>query len=203
MFERFTDRARRAVVLAAEEARELCHDYVGPEHILLGIAHEGHGVGAMVLTSLGISDEGIRRQIEETAGRGEHPLTGHIPFTDRAKKTLGLATRESLRLGHDYIGTEHLLLGIADEGGCLAAHILVSSGADSARIHALVARQARQPEHQRRRDRVASGTRGSGERGGKLALFLRPDPGHGCARDRQGCSRSADRCDTRAHAPAS
>jgi len=141
MFERFTDRARRAVVLASDEARELGHDYVGPEHILLGIAHEGHGVGAMALTSVGISDEAIRRQIEETAGRGEHRLTGHIPFTDRAKKGLELATRESLRLGHDYIGTEHLLLGIADEGGGLAAHILVSCGANSARIHELVARQ--------------------------------------------------------------
>lgn len=141
MFERFTDRARRALVLAARQARELRHDYVGPEHILLGIAHEGHGIGATVLTSLGISDEGIRRQIQETAGHGEHPLSGHIPFTDRAKKALELATRESLRLGHDYIGTEHLLLGIADEGGSLATQILVSSGAGSVRIHALVARQ--------------------------------------------------------------
>jgi hypothetical protein len=141
MFEKFTDRARRAVVLASDEARELGHDYVGPEHILLGIAHEGHGVGAMALTSAGISEDGIRRQIEETADRGEHPLTGHIPFTDRAKKVLEVATRESLRLGHDYIGTEHLLLGIADDGGGLAAHILVSCGANSARIHELVARQ--------------------------------------------------------------
>jgi len=139
MFERFTDRARRAVVLASDEARQLRHDYIGPEHLLLGIALEGQGVGAMVLTSLGITDEVIRRQIEETAVRGEQPLTGHIPFTDRAKEVLTLAMTASLRLGHNYIGTEHLLLGIADEGSRLAERILGGAGADSQRIHVLVA----------------------------------------------------------------
>jgi hypothetical protein len=141
MFERFTDRARRAVVLASDDARELGHGYIGPEHILLGLAHEGHGVGAMVLTSLAITEEGIRRQIEEAAGRGEHAPAGHIPFTSCAKSALERAVRESLLLGHDYIATEHLLLGIAGDSGGLAAGILASSGADFARIHALVLRQ--------------------------------------------------------------
>ncbi len=141
MFERFTDRARRVVMLTSDEARELRHDYIGPEHLLLGIAHEGHGIGATVLTSLGITEEVIRRQIEETVARGGQPLTGHIPFTDRAKNVLTLAMTASLRLGHDYIGTEHLLLGIAGDSDGLAAQILASSGADFARIHALVLRQ--------------------------------------------------------------
>jgi hypothetical protein len=138
MFERFTDRARRAVVLASDEARQLRHDYIGPEHLLLGIGLEAQGVGAVVLTSLGITGEGIRLQIEEAVGRGELPVSDHIPFTGRAKNALELAVRESLRLGHDTIATEHLLLGVAGDSDSLAAQILARSGADFARIHALV-----------------------------------------------------------------
>jgi Clp amino terminal domain, pathogenicity island component len=138
MFEKFNDGARRATVLAVESARELGHEYVGPEHILLGIAQEGRGIGAVVLASSGISEDRIRRQIEEAAGRSSHLPAGHIPFTGGSKDALVLAVRESLRLGHDYIGTEHLLMGIAGDSGGLAVQILAGSGADVARIHELV-----------------------------------------------------------------
>src|SRR5262250_669778 len=112
MFERFTDRARRVVVLAQEEARMLNHNYIGTEHILLGLIHEGEGVAAKALESLGISLEAVRQQVEEIIGQGQQAPSGHIPFTPRAKKVLELSLREALQLGHVYIGTEHILLGL-------------------------------------------------------------------------------------------
>ena len=112
MFERFTDRARRVVVLAQEEARMLNHNYIGTEHILLGLIHEGEGVAAKALESLGISLEAVRQQVEEMIGQGQQAPSGHIPFTPRAKKVLELSLREALQLGHNYIGTEHILLGL-------------------------------------------------------------------------------------------
>src|SRR5271166_2329542 len=135
MFERFTDRARRVVVLAQEEARMLNHNYIGTEHILLGLIHEGEGVAAKSLESLGISREGVRSQVEEIIGQGQQaPSSGHIPFTPRAKKVLELSLREALQLGHNYIGTEHILLGLIREGEGVAAQVLVRLGADLNRV---------------------------------------------------------------------
>ena len=132
MFERFTDRARRVVVLAQEEARMLNHNYIGTEHILLGLIHEGEGVAAKALESLGISLDAVRQQVEEIIGQGQQapsPSEG-IPFTPRAKKVLELSLRESLQLGQNYIGTEHILLGLIREGDGVAAQVLVSLGCD-------------------------------------------------------------------------
>ena len=134
MFERFTDRARRVVVLAQEEARMLNHNYIGTEHILLGLIHEGEGVAAKALESLGISLEGVRHQVEEIIGQGQSAPSGHIPFTPRAKKVLELSLREALQLGHNYIGTEHILLGLIREGEGVAAQVLVKLGADLNRV---------------------------------------------------------------------
>jgi hypothetical protein len=129
VFERFTDRARRVVVLAQEEARMLEHHYIGTEHLLLGLINEGEGVAAQVLESLDISLDQTRAQIEEIVGRGDGVAAGHIPFTPRAKKVLELSLREALQLGHSYIGTEHLLLGMIREGEGVAAQALVHNGA--------------------------------------------------------------------------
>src|SRR3982751_5088685 len=134
MFERFTDRARRVVVLAQEEARMLNHNYIGTEHILLGLIHEGEGVAAKALESLGISLEGVRQQVEEIIGQGQQAPSGHIPFTPRAKKVLELSLREALQLGHNYIGTEHILLGLIREGEGVAAQVLQKLGADLNRV---------------------------------------------------------------------
>ena len=134
MFERFTDRARRVVVLAQEEARMLNHNYIGTEHILLGLIHEGEGVAAKALESLGISLDAVRQQVEEIIGQGQQAPSGHIPFTPRAKKVLELSLRESLQLGHNYIGTEHILLGLIREGDGVAAQVLVRLGADLNRV---------------------------------------------------------------------
>ncbi len=134
MFERFTDRARRVVVLAQEEARMLNHNYIGTEHILLGLIHEGEGVAAKALESLGISLEAVRQQVEEIIGQGQQAPCGHIPFTPRAKKVLELSLREALQLGHNYIGTEHILLGLIREGEGVAAQVLVKLGADLNRV---------------------------------------------------------------------
>src|SRR5919202_5043568 len=123
VFERYTDRARRVVVLAQEEARLLNHNYIGTEHILLGLIHEGEGVAATALTELGISLEAVRAQVEEIIGPGEKAPSSHIPFTPRAKKVLELSLRESLELGHNYIGTEHILLGLIREGQGVAAQV--------------------------------------------------------------------------------
>ncbi len=134
MFERFTDRARRVVVLAQEEARLLNHAYIGTEHILLGLIHEGEGVAAKALESMSISLEAVRNQVEEIIGQGGSSPSGHIPFTPRAKKVLELSLREALQLGHNYIGTEHILLGLIREGEGVAAQVLVKLGADLSRV---------------------------------------------------------------------
>jgi ATP-dependent Clp protease ATP-binding subunit ClpC len=134
VFERFTDRARRVVVLAQEEARLLNHSYIGTEHILLGLIHEGEGVAAKALESLNISLEAVRAQVEEIIGQGGSSPSGHIPFTPRAKKVLELSLREALQLGHNYIGTEHILLGLIREGEGVAAQVLVKLGADLSRV---------------------------------------------------------------------
>jgi ATP-dependent Clp protease ATP-binding subunit ClpC len=130
MFERFTDRARRVVVLAQEEARMLDHNYIGTEHILLGLIHEGEGVAAKALDSMGIGLDAVRQEVGEIIGRGQDAPSGHIPFTPRAKKVLELSLREALQLGHTYIGTEHILLGLIREGDGVAAQVLVRLGAD-------------------------------------------------------------------------
>ena len=130
MFERFSDRARRVVVLAQDEAKALNHNYIGTEHLLLGLVSEGEGVAAKALTSLGISLEAVRAQVEEIIGRGTTTPTGHIPFTPRAKKVLELSLREALQMNHSYIGTEHLLLGLIREGEGVAAQVLIRLGAD-------------------------------------------------------------------------
>ncbi len=134
MFERYTDRARRVVVLAQEEARMLNHNYIGTEHILLGLIHEGEGVAARALESLGISLEAVRQQVEDIIGRGQQAPQGHIAFTPRVKKVLELASQEALQLGHNYIGTEHILLGLIREGEGVAAQVLVKLGADLNRV---------------------------------------------------------------------
>ena len=134
MFERFTDRARRVVVLAQEEARALNHNYIGTEHILLGLIQEGEGVAAKALESMGISLDAVRTEVKDIIGTGGHPPSGYIPFTPRAKKVLELALREALQLGHKYIGTEHILLGLIREGEGVAAQVLVKLGADLSRV---------------------------------------------------------------------
>ena len=134
MFERFTDRARRVVVLAQEEARLLNHNYIDTEHLLIGLIHEGEGVAATALESLGISLEAVRAQVEEIIGQGERAPSGRIPFTPRAKKVLELSLREALQFGHNYIGTEHILLGLIREGEGVAAQVLVKLGGDLSRV---------------------------------------------------------------------
>ena len=138
MFERFTDRARRVVVLAQEEARLLNHNYIGTEHILLGLIHEGEGVAARALESMGISLESVRSQVVEIIGQGSQAPSGHIPFTPRAKKVLELSLREALQLGHNYIGTEHILLGLIREGEGVAAQVLQQLGADLHKVRQTV-----------------------------------------------------------------
>jgi ATP-dependent Clp protease ATP-binding subunit ClpC len=138
VFERFTDKARRAVVLAQEEARMLNHNYIGTEHILLGLIHEGEGVGARALQALNISLEAVRLEVEAIVGEGRAAPTGHIPFTPRAKKVLELSLREALQLGHNYIGTEHILLGLIREGEGVAAEVLRKLGADLNRVRQTV-----------------------------------------------------------------
>jgi ATP-dependent Clp protease ATP-binding subunit ClpC len=130
MFERFTDRARRVVVLSQEEARRLNHNYIGTEHVLLGLLEEGQGVAARVLTSLGVSLDEARNSVEEIIGHGTQAPSDHVPFTPRAKKVLELSLREALQLGHNYIGTEHLLLGLLREGEGVAAQVMVRLGAE-------------------------------------------------------------------------
>ena len=141
MFERFTSGARRVAVLAEEEARMLGHDRIGTEHLLLGLLREGDGVAASALESLGISLEAVRQQVADILGHDQQARPGHIPFTPHAKKALELSLRESLRLGHNYIGTEHILLGLLREvtdtkveGPGVAAQVLVSLGADLRRV---------------------------------------------------------------------
>jgi len=150
MLERFTDRARRVVALAEEEARRLDHNYIGTEHILLGLIREGEGVAAKALESLGISLDAVRQQVEEIIGQGQQTPFDVIPFTPRSKKVLELSLRESQQLGHNYIGTEHILLGLIREGDGVAAQVLVKLGADLNRVRQqviqLIAAQ-QQPGH--------------------------------------------------------
>ncbi|MFC4000053.1 Clp protease N-terminal domain-containing protein, partial [Nocardiopsis sediminis] len=168
MFERFTDRARRVVVLAQEEARMLNHNYIGTEHILLGLIHEGEGVAAKALESLGISLEAVRQQVEEIIGQGQQAPSGHIPFTPRAKKVLELSLREALQLGHNYIGTEHILLGLIREGEGVAAQVLVKLGADLNRVR----QQVIQLLHGYQGKEPQAGATGSGEQAPSTSLVL-------------------------------
>jgi ATP-dependent Clp protease ATP-binding subunit ClpC len=138
MFERFTDRARRVVVLAQEEARVLNHNHIGTEHVLLGLIREGEGVAAQALESLGIKLDAVRYEVEQKIGRGTQSQSGHIPFTPRAKKALELSLREALQLNHNYIGTEHILLGVIREGEGVAAQVLVRLGGDLSRVRSKV-----------------------------------------------------------------
>src|SRR5260370_14218165 len=140
MFERFTDRARRVAVLAQEEARMLGHDHIGTEHTLLGLLREGEGVAAKARESLGISLEAVRQLVGDVTGQGQQAPSGHVPFTRRAKKVLELSLGEALQLGHSYIGTEHILLGLIREGDGAAAQVLVKLGADPGRIRQQVIR---------------------------------------------------------------
>jgi ATP-dependent Clp protease ATP-binding subunit ClpC len=168
MFERFTDRARRVVVLAQEEARMLNHNYIGTEHILLGLIHEGEGVAAKALESLGIALEGVRQQVEEIIGQGQHAPSGHIPFTPRAKKVLELSLREALQLGHNYIGTEHILLGLIREGEGVAAQVLVKLGADLNRVRQQVLQLL--SGYQTGKESTETGGRGEGTPSSSLVL---------------------------------
>jgi ATP-dependent Clp protease ATP-binding subunit ClpA len=170
MFERFTDRARRVVVLAQAEARLLQHDYIGTEHILLGLIQEGDGVAAQALDALGVELETVRSEIVATIGEGSTVPTGHIPFTPRAKKVLELSLREALQLGHDYIGTEHLLLGLLREGEGVAAQVLqklgVTLGVARQEVVGLLAGYAERsgeetPEGRPREARLRPGRRGT------------------------------------------
>ena len=130
LFERFTDRARRVLVLAQEEARDLNHAFIGTEHILLGLIREGEGVAAKALDALGVTFDVVREKVEEAIGPNANPSPGSPPFTPRAKKVLELSLREALQLGHSYIGTEHMLLGLVREGDGVAAQVLNELGAD-------------------------------------------------------------------------
>jgi ATP-dependent Clp protease ATP-binding subunit ClpA len=156
MFERFTDRARRVVVLAQEEARMRNHNYIGTEHILLGLIYEGKGVAAQALESLGITQQAVRQQVDEIIGRGHQAPSGHIPFTPRAKKVLKLSLGEAMQLGHHYIGTEHILLSLIREGEGVAAQVLVGLGADLDRAREQVIE-------------LLDGDQGKAESGGPLA----------------------------------
>ncbi len=165
MFERFTDRARRVVVLAQEEARLLNHNYIGTEHILLGLIHEGEGVAARALEGMGISLESVRSQVVEIIGQGAQAPTGHIPFTPRAKKVLELSLREALQLGHNYIGTEHILLGLIREGEGVAAQVLQKLGAELHKVRQSVIQSlsGAQSEEDVGGEPAASGGRSRGE----------------------------------------
>ena len=143
MLERFTDQARRVIVLAQDEARMLNHDRVGTEHLLLGLIHEDQGVAAEALESLGISLEAVRREVEEITGRGQRAPSGHIPFTTSAKAALERSLREALQLGHDSIGAEHILLALTREDAEAAAQVLTRLGADLDRVRQQVIRLVR------------------------------------------------------------
>ena len=145
MFERFTERARQVVVLAQDEARALKHNYIGTEHILLGLLREEEGLAARVLESLDITVEEVRAQVARIVGQGDEVTTGQIPFTPRAKKVLELALREALSLGHNYIGTEHILLGLVRENEGVAARILLDFDADAEKIRGELGRALSQP----------------------------------------------------------
>ena len=164
MFERFTDRARRVVVLAQDEARGLKHNYIGTEHLLLGLISEGEGVAAKALETMGFKGEAVRASVIEIIGEGEKPVEGHIPFTPRAKRVFELSLREALQLGHNYIGTEHLLLGLLKEGEGVAAQVLTKQGADLAQVRQTVIQMLSgyQRGDDEGRESVGAGVGGSG-----------------------------------------
>ena len=164
MFERFTDRARRVVVLAQDEARGLKHNYIGTEHLLLGLISEGEGVAAKALETMAIKGEAVRASVIEIIGEGEKPVEGHIPFTPRAKRVFELSLREALQLGHNYIGTEHLLLGLLKEGEGVAAQVLTKQGADLAQVRQTVIQMLSgyQRGDDEGRESVGAGVGGSG-----------------------------------------
>src|SRR5881394_2284 len=168
MFERFTERARQVVVLAQEEARTLKHNYIGTEHILLGLLREEEGLAARVLESLDITTERVRSQVVRIVGSGEEVTSGQIPFTPRAKKVLELALREALSLGHNYIGTEHILLGLVRENEGVAARILLDFDADSEKIRNEVIRMLSGPGGRQRGSGAGTGTQGEGKKSSKL-----------------------------------
>jgi ATP-dependent Clp protease ATP-binding subunit ClpC len=175
VFERFTDRARRVVVLAQEEARLLNHNYIGTEHILLGLIHEGEGVAARALEDLGIDLESVRTQVVEIIGQGSQAPTGHIPFTPRAKKVLELSLREALQLGHNYIGTEHILLGLIREGEGVAAQVLVKLGAELTKVRQTVIQllsgvEGEESERSGGHPGGGSGSRGEASKSGSAVL---------------------------------
>src|SRR5436853_151674 len=168
MFERFTERARQVVVLAQEEARTLKHNYIGTEHILLGFVLEGKGLAARVIEALDITVERVRAQVVRIVGSGEEVTSGQIPFTPRAKKVLELALREALSLGHNYIGTEHILLGLVRENEGVAARILLDFDADSEKIRNEVIRMLSGPGGRRQ---GGQGSSGAGPPRGDVILF--------------------------------
>src|SRR6187549_1064530 len=163
LFERFTERARQVVVLAQEEARTLKHNYIGTEHILLGLLREEEGLAARVLESLDITTERVRSQVVRIVGSGEEVTSGQIPFTPRAKKVLELALREALSLGHNYIGTEHILLGLVRENEGVAARILLDFDADAEKIRNEIIRMLSGPGGRRQGGGSGPGASGSGE----------------------------------------
>ncbi|MGZ4439494.1 MAG: Clp protease N-terminal domain-containing protein, partial [Gaiellaceae bacterium] len=165
MFERFTERARQVVVLAQDEARALKHNYIGTEHILLGLLREEEGLAARVLESLDITVEEVRAQVARIVGQGDEVTTGQIPFTPRAKKVLELALREALSLGHNYIGTEHILLGLVRENEGVAARILLDFDADAEKIRNEIIRMLSGPG---RRQQGAGGPPGEKSKSSKL-----------------------------------
>ena len=201
MFERFTERARQVVVLAQEEARTLKHNYIGTEHILLGLLREEEGLAARVLESLDITVERVRAQVVRIVGSGEEVTSGQIPFTPRAKKVLELALREALSLGHNYIGTEHILLGLVRENEGVAARILLDFDADSEKIRNEVIRMLSgpgQPPARRRRQRRGCGRPGREQEVLEAARPVRPQPDQAGRREqaRPGRrSRDRDRAD--------
>src|SRR5665213_2556343 len=162
MFERFTERARQVVVLAQEEARTLKHNYIGTEHILLGLLREEEGSAARALASLDITLDGVRAQVTRIVGSGEEVTSGQIPFTPRAKKVLELALREALSLGHNYIGTEHILLGLVRENEGVAARVLLDFDADAEKIRDSIIRMLSGPGRRRQGSSGGSGGSGSG-----------------------------------------
>jgi ATP-dependent Clp protease ATP-binding subunit ClpC len=177
LFERFTDRARRVVVLAQEEARLLNHNYIGTEHILLGLLNEGEGIAAKALESLGINLSAVREQVVEIIGQGQQAPTGHIPFTPRAKKVLELSLREALQLGHNYIGTEHILLGLIREGEGVAAQVLQKLGAELQKVRQTVIQLLSGPQGSEEKPGAAgsAGSRasaGGGEASGQGSTVL-------------------------------
>ena len=172
MFERFTERARQVVVLAQEEARTLKHNYIGTEHILLGLLREEEGLAARVLESLDITVERVRGQVVRIVGSGEEVTSGQIPFTPRAKKVLELALREALSLGHNYIGTEHILLGLVRENEGVAARILLDFDADSEKIRNEVIRMLSGPTGRRSGPGAVAGGSGAGADAKKSSKLL-------------------------------